>query len=354
MNSIDQRYGSWCVSVHPGQINYYYDNFYQVHRSNIGFTSDENSSELSELSIQDHSTMGQKLPEQFKNNSHNGKISKSAFTKISRAIDYLLFMAKPKRLPDTKHGKGLFFKVNFVTLTLSSKQIHSDEQIAIHCFRPFLNTLRKRYPHINYIWRAERQSSGGIHYHIVTDRFIHWNELRNLWNKCQQNLGYVTRYREAQLAWHSDGFHYRPAHPKNWGRERQFKAYEYGMQTGWDNPNSTDVHALKHIKNLQAYFKKYMTKEGQNSDISGRLWGCSSKLSGLKGGRAYCSGDIDSELKIIESLPNVHVFKSDFFVVIYILAVLLKQYGCFKLYDLLQQYCQEHFCDNSPPCRSAA
>ena len=57
------------------------------------------------------------------------------------------------------------------------------------------------------------------------------------------------------------------------------KAYNEGCQSNWTNPNSTDVHSVKGIKDLSAYLSDYMGKkeEGKNG-IKGRQWGASHSL----------------------------------------------------------------------------
>ncbi|GAH86291.1 unnamed protein product, partial [marine sediment metagenome] len=62
-----------------------------------------------------------------------------------------------------------------------------------------------------YVWRAEKQENGNIHFHFIVDNFIPWNELRNTWNRIQQNLGYISRFSEAQRLKHINGFSFDPA-----------------------------------------------------------------------------------------------------------------------------------------------
>lgn len=144
----------------------------------------------------------------------------------SRIINYvnLLCSAAPYKNVYSKKDEMKFrFKVTFITLSLSSVQIHSDEEILKELFQPFLRILRNRYNAGAYIWKAEVQENGNLHFHITTDIFFHWESLRDEWNKIQEKLGYVTRSKI-------------------------------------DCPNSTDVHAVKNIKNLAAYISKEFSK----------------------------------------------------------------------------------------------
>jgi len=183
------------------------------------------------------------------NNSTNGKISKKAGQRIKLAIDWLLILADNKSFGRPKNGKFYNFKVNFVTLTLSSKQIHSDNEIKSKLLNHFLVVAKQKWGVRNYVWRAEPQKRGAIHFHILTDKFIPWSELRSTWNKIQEKLGYVSR------------FHMKHLHK---------------------NPNSTDVHSIKKVKNLASYLSKYCAKENTGREIEGNQWGLSQGLSKLK------------------------------------------------------------------------
>jgi hypothetical protein len=346
---MEETRGMYMISVHPSRVNYYYEPLnrpcYHSHKT----ISHEETDDLPERSADSLHSVASKKPAQFQDNYHHGKISKTAERKINRAIDYMLYLAKPKRLPNTKSGKGLSFRLNFVTLTLSSEQIHTDHEIQYRIFHPFLVSLCRQFKIQHYLWRAERQSGGGLHYHLITDRFIPWQRLRELWNNAQQHLGYVTRYRENQLAWHSGGFRVRPELYKKWSQERQYKAWKEGCRTDWNQPNSTDVHSLILVHNVKAYFKKYMTKEGQNSDIKGRLWGCAQALSVITGGRAAVYSKIDDDLGKLEADKVVKTFKTDYYTTIFVTPEYLLKIGCTEILSVFNQYLSEKFPNYRPP-----
>jgi hypothetical protein len=346
MNEIK---GYYQLSIHPTRINQYYVSLERRSGSHSKTDFHEETDHLAETGSSYSDPVASKLPEQFRDHYHYGKISKTAERKINRAIDYLTYLAQPKRLPNTLHGKGLSFRLNFITLTLSSPQIHSDHEIMSRLFSPFLQSLRQKWHVTNYIWRAERQSSGGLHYHIITDKFIPWSELRDVWNRHQQNLGYVTRYRANQLEWHREGFRPRPELYKKWSIEKQRKAYNEGCRHDWNSPNSTDVHSLLRISNVRAYFKKYMTKSGQSNDIAGRLWGCSLSLTDLKGATVAIYSSIDDELGILEKQESIINFKGEFFTTIYVTPAEFLRLGCKELYDIFESYIRERFPDYRPP-----
>jgi hypothetical protein len=64
---------------------------------------------------------------------------------------------------------------------------------------------------------------------------MHFEKLRNSWNEVQNRLGYIDQFEKKH---------------------------------GHRNPNSTDVHSLRKVKNLAAYFIKYMTKSQRTIENS--------------------------------------------------------------------------------------
>ena len=132
LTTMNEVNGYYQLSIHPTRINYYYTPFVRKSKQSYDGMFDQETCDSHEREYSHSSTVASLQPEQFKNNSNNGKMSDITKKKIARAIDYLVYLAQPKRLPHTKHGKGLFFRLNFVTLTLSSEQIHSDNEIQNH------------------------------------------------------------------------------------------------------------------------------------------------------------------------------------------------------------------------------
>lgn len=161
-------------------------------------------------------------------NLYTGELTPYARARCKRALNLLVAIAQPKEAINFKTGKHFKFRLNFVTLTLSAPQgHHTDKEIKTQLLDVWLKRARRIFKLKHYVWRAERQLNGNIHFHIVTDCYMHFEKLRNSWNEVQNRLGFID----------------------------QFEA-----KHGHTIPNSTDVHSLRRIKNLAAYFVKYMTK----------------------------------------------------------------------------------------------
>ena len=151
-------------------------------------------------------------------------LSAKSANRLRNAINTLVYTATYKTVWVKKKNYYFRYKVNFITLTLPSRQIHTDEEIVRTCLSPFLEAWSKRRPGLLYVWKAEVQDNGNIHFHITANAFYHYKKLRSTWNRYVEKLGYVTR-------------------------------------SGIQDPNSTDVHSVQQIRNIAAYLVSYATKK---------------------------------------------------------------------------------------------
>lgn len=247
----------------------------------------------------------------------NGVISKRAAARIRKSVSWLLYISNDKTVLNSSHGKRFKFKLSFITLTLASKQLHDDKIIKTRCLNQFLIEARKKWGVVHYIWRAEPQINGNIHFHIVCDKFIPWSELRDCWNRIQNKLGYVDRYREEQRAYHSGGFKVRKKLLSRWEYKLQLKAYRTGSRLDWNSPNSTDIHSIFKIKNLPQYISKYCTKNEGGRQIEGNLWSLSESLSKLDGAIEILHNTTGDELNYIISRNIDKTHKHDYYTICY-------------------------------------
>jgi uncharacterized membrane protein (UPF0136 family) len=342
------------ISVHPQQVNFYYQYHWDPVRPSkektpgtgkYDFDKNGNIVETKKIKYQHLLNSGR---------TANGQVSKIAKKKIGKAVDYALAVASKKTVTNRITGRKLTFKVSFVTLTLPSVQVHPDRKIINKCLNQWLVEARKYYYVKNYVWRAEKQKNGNIHFHILIDKYIDYQELRDGWNRIVNKLGYVDRYREEQIKWHEKGFKVRTELLPTWSRKKQLSAYERGAKTHWNSPNSTDVHALRKIVNLKAYISKYMTKneelppdksleETGKIKQTGRIWGCNRELSNVKGARLEMDSKTEKELKLLDSNPAVRGIHDTYYSVYYIDYTKLPGLGCDYLFNQLAGYLYDHF-----------
>lgn len=301
------------LAIHPTQINLFYE-FVGERSSKTPFVDfDQNGNPIYQS-------------QSFLNSSRkaNGEISDIAKRKMNKAIDYLVLMANEKKVKERLTGKTITFKVAFVTLTLPSQQIHTDGEIINKCLNQFIIECRKYYQVKNYVWRAEKQKNGNIHFHIILDKFIPWYEMRNRWNRIMNKLGYIDRFQDKH---------------------------------GHTTPNSTDIHSTRKIKDVRKYLAKYMTKNEQqeiqitrkaaefknslteseekiykkisekdrarflqmtpeqisNLQQTGRVWACNQELSNIKGCQLDIDNEIATELEKIITQARPRIYETEYF-----------------------------------------
>ena len=222
--------------------------------------------------------------ENLKDNKNKfGELSAHSTKRLRKSIDYMLYLTKEKSLRGSEiitksqeftteyqkgksYGQAIKYKLTFITLTLPSVQVHSDNEIKSKCLNHFLTDLRRKWKSELYIWKAEKQENGNIHFHIIADKYIKWEEIRRSWNKIINKLGYVDNYSKRMNEYFKDGFRMSENQKDKRDRSSQVKAYEAGKISNWTNPNSTDIHALFRIKNVSAYIAKYLAKGVTKND----------------------------------------------------------------------------------------
>jgi hypothetical protein len=331
------------ASMHPGQINIYKQILWEPHRL----------SRLKDTNLTgSHGHVFQHLLESGR--TADGKVSAIARRKMLKALKYLLLLANQKTIHNQFSGRLFKFRIAFVTLTLPSQQIHSDNEIKSQLLNQLLIELRKYYRVRNYIWRAEKQRNGNLHFHILVDRFIPFQELRDRWNRICNKLGYVDRYRADQESFHSNGFRIRDQLLKTWPARKQKEAYFRGVKCHWNSPNSTDIHSVTKIHNVQQYISKYLTKneiqklslENDKIDLmvqKGRIWGCSTSLSNVKGAKFELDNELQDEVHELSKSEGVRIVKDTYFQIIYFDISLIANKPGSRLFALFCQFLIDKF-----------
>lgn len=300
----------------------------------------------------------ERISDKFLNSSRQGYgvLSKQAVKRLSLAIEYMLLLNKPNDGHTGNTGRHFNKKITFITLTLPSKQIHTDNQIKALCLNQFLIEISRYHKVSNYVWRAEYQKNGNIHFHILVNKYIFWNDIRNRWNRIINKLGYVDRYKKEMEEYHKKGFNIRHDLLKDWPIEKQKQAYLKGLKTDWHNPNSIDIHSIQNITNIQKYLIKYLSKPEQSKPTNlethnkndlgiGRSWGASVVISNIHGAVTAIDNEIAHQLhKLEQYFPN-HIYKTQYFTIFDITIEMIEDLKIKSLTNLFYQYlfAQFHF-----------
>jgi len=217
-------------------------------------------------------------------NQSNGVVSYKSAKRIRNSVNWLVASSLNKRVFCAKSKRNYWFRLNFITLTLPSLNLKiSDHQFKNKLLKNWIARMAYKHGLKNYVWKVETQANGNIHAHITTDCFIHYSEIRSSWNSILIKNNLMSNF--------ADKF-------------------------GHSDPNSTDVAAVRSIKDLAAYLSKYFSKsDSARRGVSGRLWSSSYSLSDSNVCNAICNPSDDdnvisplvscsAECIKIESEPN--------------------------------------------------
>jgi len=177
------------------------------------------------FSIQPHATYCFVIPEKQTNPlplDNRTKGGRKSTARLFRSLNFFWLFSEIKWTYSKIDKRNHKFRMAFITLTLSSEQKHTDDYIKTHMLRPFLKWAFREGKSPHYIWKAETQDNGNIHFHITMNNWIHYRKIREKWNHIQWKHGYISA--EA-------------------------------------DPNSTDVHSVRNESGYISYMSKYLCKQ---------------------------------------------------------------------------------------------
>lgn len=270
--------------------------------------------------------------EQYKKNfskkAKDFNLSKSSKSKIFDSINTMYCLSKPRKIT-MKNGKTLHnYRMSFITLTLPSKQIHSDIEIKSHCVNQLLFELKRKYKIQNFVWKAELQKNKNIHFHLVLDQYVDFQMLRRRWNRIINKLGYVDEYQKKFSSLSLLEYN----NIVNADKKTDFKTiserYAKGKKCNWTNPNSVDVRSVLNKKDLAVYLGKYFAKDPGSGELSedeiirlenfGRIWSRSYTLVQLKFQHKFLVSEVQDVIKYLRAHKSkVKEVVGDFFTVFY-------------------------------------
>jgi hypothetical protein len=186
---------------------------------------------------------------------------------------------------------------------LASTQKHSDKEIKRLFLDSFLIKIKREYNVKHYIWKAELQKNGNIHFHIIVDAYIHYKTIQKVWNEIQEKGGYIS---------------------------------DFEAKHGHKEPNGTDVKSIKSAKIVSIYISKYITKKEKYSDnrtLGGRVWGCSDSLRNIK----YYEKVINT--KIWENHEEYNDTDKDFYTILNEMRKMDKGYRLIEINEFTEIHC---------------
>lgn len=183
--------------------------------------------------------------------TYTGMITESTVKRIRVAVDLLLQISKARKVTNPFNKKVITHRLSFITLTIPDTTTnYTPKEGHKKLLKPFLRYMREKDLMNTYVWKAEFQERGQLHYHITTPSVIDLRLIRKYWN------GLLIKNKMLN---------------------------DYYDKYGHYDPNSTDIHQVHKLQDIQAYLIKYLTKGSQNQTATtGKIWDCSENLKGKK------------------------------------------------------------------------
>lgn len=178
--------------------------------------------------------------------TYSGTVTSHSAKRIKCALDILLQRSPQVRIFNPISESYHDFRINFTTLTVAAKQNITAREAYDKLLAEWLRYMRRKCGLRDYLWKAELQERGQIHYHVATNTFIDYRTIKWRWNSLQKRAGLLV------------GYHNKYGH--------------------W-NPNGTDIHAVHKVQDIHAYLAKYLAKSSQNTKATvGKVWDASLSL----------------------------------------------------------------------------
>lgn len=176
---------------------------------------------------------------------YSGLVKTAAARRLLAVVDVMIQSSRVRMVP-RPGGKVFPFRLGFITLTIPGP-IRKPEEVQV-VFNKFTQWLR--YTKTSYVWKAEFQERGQVHYHLILNRFLPWKKILYAWNSRLKKAGMLN---------------------------------EWAAKYGHFMPNSCDARSVKmgKGKSLAKYLAKYLSKD-LSADPKMKIakwWGASRNLT---------------------------------------------------------------------------
>jgi hypothetical protein len=130
--------------------------------------------------------------------------------------------------------------LTFITLTYPSNPQISAQQCKRQHLNNFLIELSRRFAGVEYLWRAELQNNGRLHFHILVNKYIDRHWLASKWDNILKRNGF---YQDKNI------------------NSKAFKSA------------STNIEQCRTARGVKNYLLKYVCKTNDKKGAQGRQWG---------------------------------------------------------------------------------
>ena len=218
--------------------------------------------------------------------TYSGQVTTHSQRRIRKAVQILVQKSNWQQVYNPITMKDFRFKLTFITLTIPdlANGLSGKESYKL-LLKPFIQTMQRVHGMRDYIWKAELQQRGTIHYHITTNTFINYMHIKKRWNQLLDKAGLMQ---------------------------------DYKAKHNHSNPNSTDVHKVYNDDNIESYLEKYISKDDKStSSVNGKVWDCSISLKSNKLFTVDLSPQNELNIIKLDKSSTAKAFTSDYFEIIY-------------------------------------
>jgi hypothetical protein len=254
---------------------------------------------------------------------HDFKLSENATRTMRKKINWLFYLSKPKSIRTIKGTNIYNFRTSFVTLTLPSEQTMPTTVLNDKLLNNFLTEVRRQTGMTNYVWRLEFQKNLNAHWHLVSDTYLDYFLIRNIWNRLLKKEGLILEYHNKFKDMTLSDYVKLRNKDKATPYDVCCKDYAKGKSQNWQNPNSVSVESIINSNNISAYISKYFGKnqdeitlrnphDNEENSKNIRLWFCSRSLSKLDSFKEYKDVIVFPILDFLEKTKGVKKVNYDY------------------------------------------
>lgn len=198
--------------------------------------------------------------------------------RLRKCIEWLYIISKRKSCYNRETKKWFNFRLNMLTLTIPSPYNMEDKEVYRLLLKPFLRNLKSEYRGCLYVWKAEVQDNGALHFHINTNVFVAIPWLQLTWNKVLIKNGLLGNTKQMS----STTTHVKAIfQPEKLARYlSSYISKKDNMKKPWKRYLRRYIKKLRNEKISCKLPKNYYKMFKRKIDI--KLWDCSEELKKLK------------------------------------------------------------------------
>lgn len=225
----------------------------------------------------------EKSQENLSKPNYNGNFSPTSRKRATTVGNYMLEQHKQKMGNYTTRHATLKPCLCFVTLTFPIQMVETHQSIKRKYLNSFLIQLGERYREPRYLWRAELQQNGNIHFHILISKFIHKAWLNYQWYAILRKHGiYQSDLSHAEI----------------------------------QKLPATNIESPKTNRGVANYILKYIAKTNDGKKIQGRQWSSNLPYVAIKNTIINLSYDAGYLLTELRERGLIKCFEMDYCIII--------------------------------------